>query len=217
MEEIPSICGFCFVVWNGSGLGHIRAQFNPCGHSAAPPFFVITNSIPLLNQRGLEPITGWFGKASSSLQSDTRHYAKGGSSMSMELCIRFKDQITGTASYYWEMQLLNLCVFWRKCDWCLPITNEIWALVMLSPLVIRFSLFFLQIVNLIEETGHFHITNTTFDFDLCSLDKTTVRKLQSYLETSGSSWRLVQLAATRRKITPPFLSYFCFSLLNRNL
>lgn len=45
-----------------------------------------------------------------------------------------------------------------------------------------------QIVNLIEETGHFHITNTTFDFDLCSLDKTTVRKLQSYLETSGVSW-----------------------------
>ncbi|XP_052008103.1 protein AF-9 isoform X1 [Xyrauchen texanus] len=44
-----------------------------------------------------------------------------------------------------------------------------------------------QIVNLIEETGHFHITNTTFDFDLCSLDKTTVRKLQSYLATSGSS------------------------------
>ncbi|NWR90629.1 AF9 protein, partial [Furnarius figulus] len=44
-----------------------------------------------------------------------------------------------------------------------------------------------QIVNLIEETGHFHITNTTFDFDLCSLDKTTVRKLQSYLETSGTT------------------------------
>lgn len=43
-------------------------------------------------------------------------------------------------------------------------------------------------MNLIEETGHFHITNTTFDFDLCSLDKTTVRKLQSYLETSGTSW-----------------------------
>ncbi|XP_077355128.1 protein AF-9 isoform X2 [Festucalex cinctus] len=42
-----------------------------------------------------------------------------------------------------------------------------------------------QIVNLIEETGHFHITNTTFDFDLCSLDRSTVRKLQSYLETSG--------------------------------
>ncbi|EHB05491.1 Protein AF-9 [Heterocephalus glaber] len=44
-----------------------------------------------------------------------------------------------------------------------------------------------QIVNVIEETGHFHITNPTFDFDLCSLDKTTVRKLQSYLETSGTS------------------------------
>lgn len=45
----------------------------------------------------------------------------------------------------------------------------------------------LQIVNLIEETGHFHITNTTFDFDLCSLDRSTVRKLQSYLDTSGLS------------------------------
>ncbi|XP_051912986.1 protein AF-9 isoform X2 [Hippocampus zosterae] len=44
-----------------------------------------------------------------------------------------------------------------------------------------------QIVNLIEETGHFHITNTTFDFDLCSLDRSTVRKLQSYLDTSGPS------------------------------
>ncbi|XP_017282466.1 protein AF-9 isoform X1 [Kryptolebias marmoratus] len=44
-----------------------------------------------------------------------------------------------------------------------------------------------QIVNLIEETGHFHITNTTFDFDLCSLDRSTVRKLQSYLDTTGLS------------------------------
>ncbi|NXP46943.1 AF9 protein, partial [Heliornis fulica] len=44
-----------------------------------------------------------------------------------------------------------------------------------------------QVVNLIEETGHFHVTNTTFDFDLCSLDRTTVRKLQSYLETSETS------------------------------
>ncbi|ELV10009.1 Protein ENL, partial [Tupaia chinensis] len=39
-----------------------------------------------------------------------------------------------------------------------------------------------RIVNLIEETGHFNVTNTTFDFDLFSLDETTVRKLQSYLE-----------------------------------
>ncbi|KAG7266001.1 hypothetical protein CRUP_029612 [Coryphaenoides rupestris] len=44
-----------------------------------------------------------------------------------------------------------------------------------------------KIVNLIEETGHFHITNTTFDFDLCSLDRSTVRKLQSYLDASGLS------------------------------
>ncbi|KAF6095452.1 MLLT1 super elongation complex subunit [Phyllostomus discolor] len=38
-----------------------------------------------------------------------------------------------------------------------------------------------QIVNLIEETGHFNVTNTTFDFDLFSLDETTVRKLQSHI------------------------------------
>lgn len=47
----------------------------------------------------------------------------------------------------------------------------------------------LQIVNLIEETGHFNVTNTTFDFDLFSLDETTVRKLQSYLE-AVATWRL---------------------------
>ncbi|XP_075060768.1 protein ENL [Mixophyes fleayi] len=43
-----------------------------------------------------------------------------------------------------------------------------------------------QIVNLIEETGHFNVTNTTFDFDLFSLDETTVRKLQSYLEAGAT-------------------------------
>uniref|UniRef100_A0A672LAS8 MLLT1 super elongation complex subunit n=1 Tax=Sinocyclocheilus grahami TaxID=75366 RepID=A0A672LAS8_SINGR len=42
-----------------------------------------------------------------------------------------------------------------------------------------------QIVNLIEETGHFNVTNTTFDFDLFSLDESTVRKLQSYLEATS--------------------------------
>ncbi|XP_066500369.1 protein ENL isoform X2 [Hoplias malabaricus] len=41
-----------------------------------------------------------------------------------------------------------------------------------------------QIVNLIEETGHFNVTNTTFDFDLFSLDEPTVRKLQKYLEAT---------------------------------
>ncbi|KAI8480284.1 Myeloid lymphoid or mixed-lineage leukemia (trithorax, ) [Branchiostoma belcheri] len=39
-----------------------------------------------------------------------------------------------------------------------------------------------RIVNLIEETGHFNVTKTTFDFDLCRLDKVTVRKLQSCLD-----------------------------------
>ncbi|KAF7202638.1 protein ENL isoform X1 [Nothobranchius furzeri] len=43
-----------------------------------------------------------------------------------------------------------------------------------------------QIVNLIEETGHFNVTNTTFDFDLFSLDEPTVRKLQSYLEATAT-------------------------------
>ncbi|XP_078280120.1 protein ENL isoform X2 [Rhinoraja longicauda] len=43
-----------------------------------------------------------------------------------------------------------------------------------------------QIVNLIEETGHFNVTNTTFDFDLFSLDETTVRKLQSYLDATAT-------------------------------
>lgn len=50
----------------------------------------------------------------------------------------------------------------------------------LSPLIIY------QIVNLIEETGHFNVTNTTFDFDLFSLDESTVRKLQSYLEATAT-------------------------------
>lgn len=57
-----------------------------------------------------------------------------------------------------------------------------------------------QIVNLIEETGHFHITNTTFDFDLCSLDRSTVRKLQSYL---GTSWGTQQLVAGSEPLTRP--------------
>lgn len=48
------------------------------------------------------------------------------------------------------------------------------------------SVFVLQIVNLIEETGHFNVTNTTFDFDLFSLDESTVRKLQSYLEATAT-------------------------------
>lgn len=38
-----------------------------------------------------------------------------------------------------------------------------------------------KVVDLIGETGDFKITDKTFDFDLCSLDKPTVRKLQEYV------------------------------------
>ena len=38
-----------------------------------------------------------------------------------------------------------------------------------------------QIVNVIEETGLFQVTSTTFDFDLCTLDRGTVIKLQNCL------------------------------------
>lgn len=80
----------------------------------------------------------------------------------------------------------------------------------------------LQIVNLIEETGHFHITNTTFDFDLCSLDRGTVRKLQSYLETSGLPWgsadcRIHISTRTRDRLFVSFpfiLTLKCFFSLN---
>ena len=35
-----------------------------------------------------------------------------------------------------------------------------------------------RIVDLIGDTDHFQISDNSFDFDLCSLDKTTVKKLQ---------------------------------------
>ncbi|XP_071795335.1 uncharacterized protein [Asterias amurensis] len=35
-----------------------------------------------------------------------------------------------------------------------------------------------RVVDLIEETGLFQVTDATFDFDLCSLDQTTLTKLQ---------------------------------------
>lgn len=38
-----------------------------------------------------------------------------------------------------------------------------------------------KVVDLIGETGDFKITDKTFDFDLCSLDKPTVKKLQEYV------------------------------------
>lgn len=39
-----------------------------------------------------------------------------------------------------------------------------------------------QVVNVIEETGMYKISDATFDFDLCSLDSNTVKKLQVCLE-----------------------------------
>ena len=39
-----------------------------------------------------------------------------------------------------------------------------------------------QVVNVIEETGMYKISDATFDFDLCCLDITTVKKLQVCLE-----------------------------------
>ncbi|XP_077988564.1 protein ENL-like [Glandiceps talaboti] len=39
-----------------------------------------------------------------------------------------------------------------------------------------------KVVDLIKETGSFEVTATTFDFDLCSLDKSTVKKLQQCVE-----------------------------------
>lgn len=63
---------------------------------------------------------------------------------------------------------------------CLPVLLV--HLIFMGSIYVVARLLSLQIVNLIEETGHFNVTNTTFDFDLFSLDETTVRKLQSYLE-----------------------------------
>ena len=39
-----------------------------------------------------------------------------------------------------------------------------------------------EIVNIIEQTGLFNLTSTTFDFDLCKLDDTTLNKLVKFVE-----------------------------------
>lgn len=41
-----------------------------------------------------------------------------------------------------------------------------------------------QVVELIATTGLYEITSRTFDFDLCRLDRKTVRKLQEFLANS---------------------------------
>lgn len=42
-----------------------------------------------------------------------------------------------------------------------------------------------RVVDVIEKTGQFNITSSTFDFDLCSLDKTTVIRLQKCLDATS--------------------------------
>lgn len=36
-----------------------------------------------------------------------------------------------------------------------------------------------RIADILETTGRFELTETTLDFDLCSLDKTTIKKIES--------------------------------------
>ena len=40
----------------------------------------------------------------------------------------------------------------------------------------------LQIVNVVESTGHYTLTKTTFDFDLCKLDPPCLNKLFGLIE-----------------------------------
>ncbi|XP_014669289.1 PREDICTED: protein AF-9-like [Priapulus caudatus] len=42
-----------------------------------------------------------------------------------------------------------------------------------------------RIVDVVEETGLFSVTSSTFDFDLCSLDRTTVIRLQHCLDAAS--------------------------------
>ena len=42
-----------------------------------------------------------------------------------------------------------------------------------------------RVVQVISETGHFEITQRTFDFDLCALDRNTVKRLQDMFITAS--------------------------------
>ncbi len=44
-----------------------------------------------------------------------------------------------------------------------------------------------EIVNVIEQTGQYNLTASTFDFDLCKLDDHTLNKLSKFMESSGTS------------------------------
>lgn len=43
-----------------------------------------------------------------------------------------------------------------------------------------------EIVNIIEQTGQYNLTASTFDFDLCKLDDHTLTKLKRFMEPSTS-------------------------------
>ena len=43
-----------------------------------------------------------------------------------------------------------------------------------------------EIVNIIEQTGQYNLTASTFDFDLCKLDDHTLNKLKRFMEPSTS-------------------------------
>ena len=43
-----------------------------------------------------------------------------------------------------------------------------------------------EIVNIIEQTGQYNLTASTFDFDLCKLDDHTLSKLKRFMEPSTS-------------------------------
>jgi YEATS domain-containing protein 1/3 len=44
-----------------------------------------------------------------------------------------------------------------------------------------------EIVNIIEQTGQYNLTQTTFDFDLCKLDDHTLNKLSKFMESNNMS------------------------------
>lgn len=41
-----------------------------------------------------------------------------------------------------------------------------------------------RLVDLVEESGQFEITEETFDFDLCALDRRTIQRLQQFFNGS---------------------------------
>lgn len=44
-----------------------------------------------------------------------------------------------------------------------------------------------EIVNIIEQTGQYNLTQSTFDFDLCKLDDHTLNKLSKFMDPTSAS------------------------------